>query len=116
MLSNPPYIPHDDIPALMPEVARYEPALALDGGADGLDAYRRIVARLPTLMASGGRAVLELGIGQRAAVEALAGAAGLRSLGVRADLGGVERALVLAPSTDPAGAAKNPFGAGAGGL
>jgi release factor glutamine methyltransferase len=96
VLSNPPYIPSVDIPALMPEVARHEPALALDGGADGLDAYRRIVAALPALLAPGGRAVLELGIGQRAAVERLAGAAGLRSLGARADLGGVERALVLA--------------------
>lgn len=95
VLSNPPYIPHDDIAALMPEVARHEPPLALDGGADGLDAYRRIVARLPALLAPGGRAVLELGIGQRAAVEGLAAAAGLRCLGARADLGGVERALIL---------------------
>ncbi len=95
VLSNPPYIPTHDIPALMPEVARHEPALALDGGADGLDAYRRIVARLPTLLAPGGRAVLELGIGQRAAVEGLAAAAGLQCRGSRADLGGVERALIL---------------------
>ncbi len=96
VLSNPPYIASEEIAGLMPEVARHEPRLALDGGADGLGAYRRILARLPALLAPGGRAVLELGIGQRAAVEAIAAAEGLRSLGARADLGGVERALVLA--------------------
>jgi release factor glutamine methyltransferase len=95
VLSNPPYIPRGDIAGLMPEVARHEPALALDGGADGLDAYRRIVAALPSLLAPGGRAVLELGIGQRGPVEELAAAGGLRSHGARADLGGVERALIL---------------------
>lgn len=96
VLSNPPYIVSEEIAGLMPEVARHEPRLALDGGADGLGAYRRILARLPALLAPGGRAVLELGIGQRAAVEAIAAAEGLLSLGARADLGGVERALVLA--------------------
>lgn len=95
VLSNPPYIATGEIDALMPEVARHEPALALDGGADGLDAYRRIVARLPALLAPGGRAVLELGQGQRGAVEGLAARAGLASRGAVADLGGVERALVL---------------------
>nr|WP_211187679.1 peptide chain release factor N(5)-glutamine methyltransferase [Neoroseomonas marina] len=96
VLSNPPYIASDEIAGLMPEVARHEPRLALDGGPDGFDAYRRIAARLPALLAPGGRAVLELGIGQRSAVEAIAAAEGLRSLGAREDLGGVERALVLA--------------------
>jgi release factor glutamine methyltransferase len=96
VLSNPPYIVRGEIAGLMPEVAQHEPALALDGGEDGLDAYRRILAALPGLLAPGGRAVLELGSGQRAAVEALGTAAGLRSLGARADLGGVDRALVLA--------------------
>ena len=95
VVSNPPYIATDAIAGLMPEVARHEPALALDGGADGLDAYRRIVARLPALLAPGGRAVLELGIGQRAAVESLAAGAGLVAVSVGRDLGGVERALVL---------------------
>ena len=91
-----PYIPAGDIPGLMPEVALHEPRSALDGGADGLDAYRALASVLPHLLAPGGRAVLELGQGQRAAVEALAVARGLRSLGARADLGGVDRALVLA--------------------
>lgn len=96
VLSNPPYIASDEIAGLMPEVARHEPRLALDGGPDGFGAYRRIAARLPALLAPGGRAVLELGIGQRSAVEAIAVAEGLRTLGAREDLGGVERALVLA--------------------
>ena len=64
VLSNPPYIASAAIAGLMPEVARYEPRRALDGGADGLDAYRAIAAALPSLLRSGGIAVLELGIGQ----------------------------------------------------
>ena len=95
VLCNPPYIESAAIPALMPEVARHEPASALDGGADGLDAYRRIIADLPRLLAPRGVAVLELGQGQQAAVEALAKAAGLTPEACRADLGGVPRALVL---------------------
>jgi release factor glutamine methyltransferase len=97
VLSNPPYIAAAAIPGLMPEVARHEPGSALDGGADGLEAYRAILAALPRLLNPGGRAVLELGQGQRPAVEAIAQAAGLRPLGCRADLGGVARALLLAP-------------------
>ena len=97
VLSNPPYIESDAIPGLMPEVARHEPASALDGGADGLDAYRRLAALLPGLLAPGGAAVLELGFGQRQPVEGLARAAGLAPVGCRQDLGGVERALVLRP-------------------
>lgn len=96
VLSNPPYIESAAIPGLMPEVAAHEPARALDGGVDGLDAYRRIVAALPDLLQPQGCAVLELGLGQRAAVSALAEAAGLAIRGCHADLGGVERALVLA--------------------
>jgi release factor glutamine methyltransferase len=95
LLCNPPYIETVAIPALMPEVARHEPASALDGGADGLSAYRHIIADLPRLLAPRGVAVLELGQGQQAAVEALARAVGLMPAACRADLGGVPRALVL---------------------
>ncbi len=95
ILCNPPYIESAAIPALMPEVARHEPASALDGGADGLVAYRRIIADLPRLLAPRGVAVLELGQGQHAAVEALGRAAGLTPEACSADLGGVPRALVL---------------------
>jgi len=97
ILSNPPYIPTADITGLMPEVARHEPRSALDGGADGLDAYRVIIAALPGLLAPGGRAILELGQGQGRDVGAIANAQGLplHMIGTRADLGGIERALIL---------------------
>ena len=95
VLCNPPYIESAAIAGLMPEVARHEPASALDGGADGLSAYRRIIADLPRLLAPRGLAVLELGQGQQAAVEALGKAAGFRPEACSADLGGVPRALVL---------------------
>ena len=92
VLSNPPYIPAADIAGLMPEVATHEPRRALDGGPDGLDAYRTLVRRLPALLRPSGTAVLELGIGQASAVEAMAG--GFRAE-TRPDLSGVPRALVL---------------------
>ncbi|MBB5693947.1 peptide chain release factor N(5)-glutamine methyltransferase [Muricoccus pecuniae] len=95
ILSNPPYIETAAIPGLMPEVALHEPALALDGGADGLDAYRALATALPGLLAEGGKAVLELGQGQEAGVGALMRAAGLRVLGCRPDLGGIPRALIV---------------------
>ena len=95
ILCNPPYIESAAIPALMPEVGRHEPASALDGGADGLAAYRHIIADLPRLLAPRGLAVLELGAGQQTAVEALGRAAGLTPEACSADLGGVPRALVL---------------------
>jgi release factor glutamine methyltransferase len=95
ILSNPPYIETAAIPGLMPEVARHEPGSALDGGPDGLDAYRAILADLPRLLARGGLAVLELGEGQRPAVAAIATSRGLCVAGLRADLAGVDRALIL---------------------
>jgi len=96
VLSNPPYIPHADLAGLMPEVVAHEPARALDGGADGLVAYRAIIADLPRLLAPGGLAVLELGLGQHDTVPALARAGGLAIRALRPDLGGIPRALVLA--------------------
>ena len=95
VLSNPPYIESDIIAGLMPEVSRYEPRRALDGGADGLDAYRCLLAALPGLLAPDGVAVLELGAGQAGPVAALAGAAGLRVTGLQHDLAGIARAAVL---------------------
>ncbi len=95
ILANPPYIPSDEIGRLMPEVAAYEPRSALDGGADGLDAYRAILPGLGGLLAPDGLAVVELGAGQAGAVSALADSAGLNVAALRADLGGVARALVL---------------------
>lgn len=95
ILSNPPYIEAAAIPALMPEVAGHEPPAALDGGADGLDAYRRITAALPRLLAPGGLAVLELGQGQAPAVAQLARNAGLTWLEARPDLNAIPRAGLI---------------------
>lgn len=97
ILSNPPYIESAAIAGLMPEVARHEPLSALDGGPDGLVAYRALARCLPRLLAPRGRAVLELGEGQEPAVTALMRDAGLQVTGARQDLGGVARALVVAP-------------------
>mgnify|MGYP003562852862 CR=1 FL=1 len=72
IVSNPPYIPSREIDTLAPEVRHQDPLRALDGGPDGLDAYRAIVVDIPRLLAPGGRALLEIGYGQRAAVEAMA--------------------------------------------
>lgn len=95
VLSNPPYIESGAIRALMPEVARFEPASALDGGPDGLDAYRRLATALPELLMPSGWAILELGAGQEGPVAALARAAGLEPGPARTDLGGIARALPL---------------------
>lgn len=95
VLSNPPYIESDVVAGLMPEVSAHEPRRALDGGADGLDAYRQIIAALPDLIAPGGIAVLELGRGQAAAVAGLAAANGFGPPALREDLGGIARAMVL---------------------
>jgi release factor glutamine methyltransferase len=64
VLSNPPYIPSGAIDKLQPEVAMFEPRLALDGGIDGLNAYRRLAAEFPRLMADDGVAAFEVGMGQ----------------------------------------------------
>jgi release factor glutamine methyltransferase len=94
VLSNPPYIPAAEIAGLMPEVALHEPASALSGGADGLDAYRALMPRLPALLAPGGVAILELGAGQAGSVQRLAAAQSLVT-SLRADLAGIDRALTL---------------------
>ncbi|MCQ8277851.1 peptide chain release factor N(5)-glutamine methyltransferase [Acetobacteraceae bacterium KSS8] len=95
VLSNPPYIPEADLPSLMPEVRLFEPARALDGGGDGLTAYRALVPALHRLLAPNGLAVFEFGIGQAPAIASLATEAGLDVRAVRADLGGVDRAITL---------------------
>ncbi len=94
ILSNPPYIESAAIPGLMPDVATFEPALALDGGTEGLTAYRAIFRALPTLLAPHGLCVLELGAGQYPAVAALAAKAGFTAT-AKADLSGIDRALLV---------------------
>jgi release factor glutamine methyltransferase len=93
IVSNPPYIPRADIATLDPDVREHDPILALDGGADGLDAYRAIVADAPRLLAPGGRVMVEFGLGQEEAVRALFTKAGLTVRAVRPDLAGIPRVL-----------------------
>ena len=93
IVSNPPYVVHGEIASLPPEVRDYDPALALDGGADGLDAYRAIAAQARGLLAPGGKLIVELGAGQEAAVRALFTNAGLTAAAVLNDLAGIPRAL-----------------------
>ncbi|MCX7298674.1 MAG: peptide chain release factor N(5)-glutamine methyltransferase [Hyphomicrobiales bacterium] len=93
IVSNPPYIAHADIAALEPEVCDHDPALALDGGIDGLDTYRAIASQAIHLLVPCGRLIVELGAGQEPAVRDLFSKAGLTVSGVRADLAGIPRAL-----------------------
>jgi release factor glutamine methyltransferase len=93
VFSNPPYIPAADIQSLDPEVRLHEPHAALDGGPDGLSAYRALAGLLPRLLRPGGLAFLELGAGQVSQVEPLF--LGLRVVHVAPDLAGIPRVLVL---------------------
>jgi release factor glutamine methyltransferase len=95
IVCNPPYIPAGEIPGLAPEVGRFDPVLALAGGPDGLDAYRRLQGELPRLLAPGGRAVVEIGAGQGASAGAILAGGGLALLGQQADLSGSPRCLIL---------------------
>ncbi len=97
VLSNPPYLAAGEIPGLANEVAAFDPRLALDGGADGLEAYRRIAARSRHVLAEGGRLLVEIGPAQGEAVAEIFAAAGLKCDdrgGVRRDLAGRPRVLV----------------------
>ena len=93
IVSNPPYIVQAEIATLEPEVRNYDPKLALDGGSDGLDAYRAIAHDALRLLAPGGRLIVELGAGQEHAVRALFNDVGLKVTSVRDDLAGIPRAL-----------------------
>ncbi|MGL5114845.1 MAG: peptide chain release factor N(5)-glutamine methyltransferase [Beijerinckiaceae bacterium] len=95
VVSNPPYIPHHDIASLEIAVRDHDPHLALDGGADGLDAYRAILRDGRRLLKPEGLLALELGIGQAGDVAGLANGSGFEVIEVRPDLGGIERAMVL---------------------
>lgn len=94
ILANPPYISCDDIAALPPEVLRYDPVAALDGGPDGLTAYRALGPAIRDLLSPVGKAYLELGAGQAEKVAGIMTAAGLTVAAVRRDLTGMERCLI----------------------
>lgn len=92
IVSNPPYVESAGLAALPPEV-RAEPCVALDGGADGLAAYRAVVPAAAALLAPDGHLLVEVGEGQAAAVAALCAAAGLVAVACHRDLAGIERVV-----------------------
>lgn len=94
IVANPPYIETGAIDGLEPEVARHDPRIALDGGPDGLDAYREIARGLRDRLAPRGRVAMEIGAGQQAAVSALLEGAGLTVEEAARDLSGRPRCVV----------------------
>jgi release factor glutamine methyltransferase len=97
IVCNPPYVVSDEIATLAPEVRDFDPHVAVDGGPDGLAAYRALAADARRLLAPGGRMVVELGAGQLDAVSALFAATGVAVFSPRHDLAGAARALLVKP-------------------
>jgi release factor glutamine methyltransferase len=104
IVSNPPYIPAAEYRTLEPNVRDYEPRLALHGGVDGLEVYRRLIPAAAVRLRPGGTLAVEVGAGQAAAVRALFAAAGaLEPAQERADLAGIPRVVSARFSTRAAG-------------
>ncbi len=101
VVSNPPYIPTGDIAGLPPEVRAWEPLQALDGGPDGLDIVRALLAAVPRVLTPGGWLIMEFGYGQRAGVEDLLRGSPLEFVRITNDLQQIPRTLVARmPSSD----------------
>jgi release factor glutamine methyltransferase len=96
VVSNPPYIATSEIESLPPGVRDFEPRGALDGGQDGLAAYRMIAADIYRILLPGGHLVVEIGQGQQAAVREIFHGAGLGWKETSPDLAGIPRALAFA--------------------
>lgn len=92
ILSNPPYIRHDEMKSLMPGVRDYEPSAALDGGEDGLLFYRAIAGRIPELLLPEGAVFVEVGVGQAEPVSQLFREQGLK-VSIYKDLAGIDRVV-----------------------
>ncbi len=93
VISNPPYIPRDDIAGLDRSVREYEPHLALDGGEDGLDFYRSIAEKWKEVLVPGGRMYFEVGIGQADSVLRIMRAQGFGDIRVVKDLHDIPRVV-----------------------
>ncbi len=101
IVTNPPYIPAAEVESLQPEVRDHDPRLALVGGDDGLECYRRLAAEAPKWLVAGGRLLAEFGDGQAAEVSGLFRQAGWSVEGVEKDLSGRDRILIVrAPDRD----------------
>ena len=94
IVSNPPYVSQGELAGLAPEVRDHEPRLALDGGPDGLNFYRRIAADAGRFLAPGGSVLVEIGATQEAAVRSTFGAAGLTAGPALKDAAGLPRVVV----------------------
>ena len=94
IVSNPPYIPTGDLPGLDPSVRDYEPHMALDGGADGLDFYRAILRHWPAVLHPGSRLYFEVGIGQADDVLRLMRSVGFGDLEILPDPAGIPRVVL----------------------
>lgn len=94
VVCNPPYIPSEEIHALAPEVKAHEPIRSLDGGADGLDFYRRVIPLLRRCMTAGGIVGLEIGSGQGGIVSDILRRTGFRGVEIHADYGGHSRVVI----------------------
>lgn len=94
IVSNPPYVGQAELATLAPEVREHDPALALDGGPDGLAAYREIVAAAPAVLRPGGILLLEIGYEQGPAVRRLVQAAGFERVTLEKDMAGLDRMVV----------------------
>jgi release factor glutamine methyltransferase len=94
VVSNPPYIPTRDIETLAPEVRDHEPRLALDGGEDGLDAYRALAPQILRVLKPGGLLLVEIGYDQGETVPPLFQAAGAEGVGVLKDLSDRHRVVI----------------------
>ncbi|WP_206456070.1 peptide chain release factor N(5)-glutamine methyltransferase [Aurantimonas marina] len=101
VLSNPPYIRSGDIPSLTVEVREHDPLAALDGGEDGLDAYRAIAAGIDAVLRPGGRVIVEIGIGQEDEVAAIFASQRLRLDVSTRDFSGVVRVLGFSRGEPP---------------
>ena len=97
VVSNPPYIPSDDIPGLDPEVRDHDPILALDGGPDGLVAYRELAPEIARILKPGGVFAVEIGWDQGQVVKALFEAEGFADVKIIKDLGDRDRVITNGP-------------------
>ena len=95
IVTNPPYIPSNEIKLLETEVREYDPILALDGGNDGLDAYRSIIPKLKNLVEPDGKIFVEIGKGKENLVSKIGLENGLLSVEYKKDLSNINRVIVF---------------------